>query len=223
MPSIFEVNVELVSNYRERLGNPDFWAEPLNALSNASFVVAAFFAWDLANGRRANCRVTVALVSLVGVIGFGSFFFHTVPNRITMAFDILPIVLFQIVYLWLSTNRMLSLSRLASLAIVVSVTGLSLALLSLQKPLNGSLFYLPSLLAMFAIGSLWSRKTSAEPYLLIGAAVCFCVAIMARTVDKTVPWHFGTHFVWHLLNGLVVYLALRAWVISSQTHSENRS
>jgi hypothetical protein len=28
-----------------------------------------------------------------------------------------------------------------------------------------------------------------------------------------VAWHFGSHFLWHLLNGVVVYLALRVWIV----------
>ncbi len=33
--------------YRERSGDPAFWAEPMNALTNASFIIAAAFALDL--------------------------------------------------------------------------------------------------------------------------------------------------------------------------------
>jgi hypothetical protein len=28
-----------------------------------------------------------------------------------------------------------------------------------------------------------------------------------------VPWHFGSHFLWHVMNGVVVYMALRAWIV----------
>jgi hypothetical protein len=211
--SLFEVCDTLLWVYRERLGNPAFWAEPLNALTNTAFLIAAFFAWDLASRRRATTRTTIALLSLAGAIGFGSFFFHTVPNYFTMWLDVVPIALFQVFFLWLAGNRMLGLGRFASAALVIGVVGSSFILFPLHEPLNGSLFYLPSLLAMLTFGLVWSRKVTREPYLLVGAACCFAVAVTARSVDMIVPWHFGSHFLWHLLNGIVVYLALRAWIV----------
>jgi hypothetical protein len=213
MSSIFEVCEDLLWIYRERLGSPEFWAEPLNALTNASFLIAAVLAWEFASRRRANTRTTIALLSLASLIGFGSFFFHTVPNYFTMWLDIVPIALFQIVYLWLASNRMLGLNRLASLAVVVGVVGTSFALFPLHEPLNGSLFYLPSLVAMLTIGWAWSKKFNCEPYLLVGAACCFLLAVTARSIDKEVPWQFGSHFLWHVLNGVVVYMLLRAWIV----------
>jgi hypothetical protein len=213
MSSIFEVCEDLLWIYRERLGSPEFWAEPLNALTNASFLIAAALAWDFASRRRATTRTTIALLSLTSVIGFGSFFFHTVPNHFTMWLDIVPIALFQIVFLWLVCNRMLGLSRLALAAVVVGVVGSSFALFPLHEPLNGSLFYLPSLGAMLTIGWAWSSKASNEAYLLVVAACCFALAITARSCDMIVPWHFGSHWLWHVLNGFVVYMTLRAWIV----------
>jgi hypothetical protein len=213
MLSFLEVCEDLLWMYRERLGSPEFWAEPLNALTNASFLIAAALAWDFASRRRTTTRTTIALLSLASVIGFGSFFFHTVPNHFTMWLDIVPIALFQIVFLWLVCNRMFGLSRLASAAVVGGVVGSSFALFPVHEPLNGSLFYLPSLGAMLTIGWAWSNKASSEAYLLVGAACCFALAITARSCDMIVPWHFGSHFLWHALNGVVVYMLLRAWIV----------
>ena len=218
MSHFLDVCEELLGLYRERALSPEFWAEPLNALTNASFLIAAFFAWDLAGRRRAVTRTTIALLSLAGLIGFGSFLFHTVPNHFTMWLDIVPIALFQILFLWLVSNEMIALSRLASVAIVVGVVGSSFALFPLHEPLNGSLFYLPSLLAMLTIGVVWARKSSREPYLLVGAACCFLLAVTARSLDHEVLWRFGTHFLWHVLNGVVVYMALRTWIVNRIQH-----
>lgn len=213
MSHLLEVCKELLGLYRERGFSPEFWAEPLNALTNASFLIAAFFAWDFASRRRVATRTTNALLSLAGVIGFGSFFFHTIPNHFTMWLDIVPIALFQVLFLWLVSNRMLTLSRVASAAIVLGVVGSSFALFPVHEPLNGSLFYLPSLLAMLTIGYVWAKRTNFEPYLLVGAACCFLLAVTARSMDKEVPWHFGSHFLWHVMNGVVVYLVLRSWIV----------
>ena len=150
---------------------------------------------------------------LTGTIGLGSFFFHTVPNHFTMWLDIAPIALFQVSFLWLASNKMLSMSRLVSAGIVVGVLGLSFALMPLHEVMNGSLFYVPSLVAMLAIGIMWAETGHSERYLLLGAAFCFLLAITARSIDWSVPWNFGTHFLWHVLNGVVVYMALRAWIV----------
>jgi hypothetical protein len=211
--AIFEVCDELLGLYRERGFSPEFWAEPLNALTNASFFIAAVLAWDVARRRRATTRATIALLLLAGVIGYGSFLFHTVPNHLTMWLDIVPIALFQVLFLWLVSSRMLALNWLASVVIVVGVVGSSFALFPLHEPLNGSLFYLPSLLTLLAIGVLWAKRTSFEPYLLVGAAGSFLLAVTARSLDQRVLWHCGTHFLWHVLNGVVVYMALRAWIV----------
>ena len=220
MSHFLDVCEELLGLYRERAFSPEFWAEPLNALTNASFLIAAVFAWDLAGRRRATTRTTIALLSLAGLIGFGSFLFHTVPNHFTMWLDIVPIALFQILFLWLVSNEMIALSRLASVAIVVGVVGSSFALFPLHEPLNGSLFYLPSLLAMLTIGVVWAKKSSREPYLRVGAACCFLLAVTARSLDHEVLWRFGTHFLWHVLNGVVVYMALRAWIVFVATNQK---
>ena len=88
MPNQFQISQALLKMYRERSGDPTFWAEPLNALSNASFVIAAAFALELAISKRALKPSTLALILLAGAIGCGSFFFHTVPSYPTMWLDI---------------------------------------------------------------------------------------------------------------------------------------
>lgn len=53
-----------------------------------------------------------------------------------------------------------------------------------------------------------------ELWLLLGTAGVFCAALVFRTVDRGLcaQWPLGTHFLWHLLNGLVAYLAMRSLV-----------
>jgi len=77
---------------------------------------------------------------------------------------------------------------------------------------NGSGPYLPALAASAAVSlSLRARAHPASAYLLAASVVLF-VSIFFRTIDLLVcPWlPIGTHFVWHLLNGLVLALYLEA-------------
>ena len=72
-----------IFNYCERGGNPAFWAEPLNAVSNAAFIIAALLAtreyFSRPSGQRGIAEA--GLILLVYVIGIGSFLFHTYATR----------------------------------------------------------------------------------------------------------------------------------------------
>ena len=83
--------------------------------------------------------------------------------------------------------------------------------------LNGSLVYVPALLAMAIVGGLMAeRKYPAAPYIL-WAALIFAISVAFRSLDLALcdAYQFqgrtiGTHFIWHLLNGLALFLLLRA-------------
>src|SRR3954464_12359934 len=90
-----------VDLYCERL-DAGFGAEPLNAVSNAAFVIAAgaaFLRW-----RRAGASDVPALLLIVVVagVGTGSFLFHTLANRWSELADVLPIAVFIYGYFFLA-------------------------------------------------------------------------------------------------------------------------
>ena len=62
--------------YCERLG-PGLLAEPLNALSNLAFFLAAWAAWSVARRGGALDSGIAVLVGLIATIGIGSTLFHT--------------------------------------------------------------------------------------------------------------------------------------------------
>lgn len=204
---------DLLLMYRERNGSPAFWAEPLNALSNVAFLIAASLAWRLAVRRGAMTRMTAILVTLAFAIGLGSFAFHTAAGPMTYVIDVGPIALLMLLFLWLASREMLGWPLFAAAAFVVVVLATAFALMPLRQPGNGSLFYLPALLGMVILGGLRSMRGGEGSHLLLVAGMVFLLALTARTVDWSVPWSTGTHFVWHLLNGVVVYLGLRAWIL----------
>lgn len=204
---------ELLQIYRERNGNPDFWGEPVNAITNVSFLLAASFALHLALQHKATSLTTLFPIGLAATIGIGSFLFHTAVSPLTMWLDVIPIALFQGVFLWLACREMVGWPILASLGFVAVVVGTSFALMPIHQPLNGSLFYIPSLIAILVLGVIWSQRASEEPGLLPIAGLCFTLAIMARSLDWHVDCSVGSHFAWHSMNGVVVYLALRSWIL----------
>ncbi|BFM06013.1 hypothetical protein GCM10025791_20620 [Halioxenophilus aromaticivorans] len=53
------------------------------------------------------------------------------------------------------------------------------------------------------------------------AVACFTLALCFRTLDSLVCplWPLGLHFLWHLTNGVVLYLCVQAYLdrVSSDT------
>lgn len=204
-------SVAYVDQYCERLG-PGLLAEPLNAATNIAFFLAAWALWRLANRSNIVSGDVRILIALTVAIGIGSSLFHTFATTWAHWLDIIPILLFQLAFLWIYTRRVMRLRFVMSAAIVAVF--LVVALYSRQFPhlLNRSLMYGPALFVMLALGIChWRYQTSHRISLLAAAGTLFA-AILFRTIDQMVcePFPLGTHFLWHLLNAVVVYLCVLA-------------
>ncbi len=223
-----------VFRYCERGSDPSFWAEPLNALSNGAFLVAAMAAAiALARQRRPEPALGIwALIGLVFVIGVGSLLFHTFATRWSAQADVIPIGIFMLAYLGYALRLYLKLGWVwVALGLAVFIGALQLAgdiqcrpglFSSSSAPgpcLNGTAGYVPAFLAMAGIGAvLQIRKHPAARYLLL-ASVTFLISMVFRTVDvelcsltRVAGSAIGTHFLWHLLNATTLYLLLMAAV-----------
>ena len=201
---------EPVNFYCER-ASAAFWAEPVNALTNAGFLVAAlaaFVEWRRAGGRDVP---VLALIAVMVLIGLGSFAFHTLATRGAVYLDVIPIAVFIYGYLALALRRFLALGWLPTIAILVGYIALSRLLAHLTPPgaLNGSIDYLPALAALLIM--LGGVPVTVRRTVALAAAV-FVISLAFRTVDRAVCGTFplGTHFIWHLLNAVVLLVLLRA-------------
>src|SRR6266849_1575810 len=195
--------------YCERT-DASFWAEPANALSNAAFLVAAAAALWL--WRRAGSRdwPALALIVVVVAVGIGSFAFHTLATRGAVLADVIPIAIFIYGYLLLALRRFLGLAAGVAVAIVVVYAAGAQALSWLAPPraLNGSIGYLPALAALIVV----ARATRGQARRGLDlAAMIFTVSLALRTIDLAAcdTFPLGTHFSWHLLNAVVLYVLLR--------------
>ncbi len=202
--------------YCERLG-PDFWAEPINAITNLGFLIAA--AYGFATQRRAG-RIDPAvttLIALVAAIGIGSFLFHTFANRWSALADVIPITLFIYIYLGLALRRFFGLSWLAAVALLLAFFVFNLLAERLLAPLiSGSAAYVPALLAMLVCGGvLTAWRHPAGRYLLMAGGV-FLVSLTVRTLDLPLcdAAPLGIHWAWHLLNAVTLAVLLKAAVAS---------
>jgi hypothetical protein len=198
--------------YCERLG-PGFWAEPFNALTNLAFIVAALFAVASLRRSRRSDPLAFALVLLVGVIGVGSFLFHTLANRWSMLADVLPITFFIYAYLALAMRRFLTLGWPATVTVLILFFAASWAVEGLLRPLlSGSAGYVPALAAILTIGIILRSSGHPAARHLLAAGAIFAVSLALRTLDQPLctAWPIGTHFLWHLLNAVTLALLLSA-------------
>ena len=196
-----------VDNYCERL-DAGFWAEPVNAVTNAAFLIAAAVVWAMLGGKRdAGARLLVVILAIIGV---GSFLFHTYATRWAGLADVVPILLFILTYVFLATRRFFGAPLWAgALAVVLFLpysAAVAWAVGAAVGPLNGSVSYVPvPILILGYAAALVRRDPLAARGLAIGAAI-LAVSLLFRTVDAGVcaAIPLGTHFLWHVLNGLML-------------------
>lgn len=201
--------------YCERC-SAEFWAEPINALSNGSFLLAALAAWWLARKAGKLDWQMWVLIAIAVSIAIGSFLFHTFATHSTKWLDLLPIFLFQLWFLWLYARRFLHWRQDAAAALVGGFFAIMMA--AQQIPhyyLNGSLTYAPAFLTLLGLGVYHYQHQAQERWTLLAAALVFTIALTFRSIDMLVcekfPW--GTHFLWHLFNGGLIYLTMRALIL----------
>lgn len=204
--------------YCERLA-PGFWAEPLNALTNISFVFAAIFAFFLAkkfNGLNARSGL---LIFFLLCIGAGSFTFHTIATGWAQLADMLPILFYQLAFITLYSNDVIRLPRIKTGALLALFFIAAFAFERLPASLlNGSLSYAPAFLFLGGF-ALWHRKHAfREKRVLLLAAATFLVSLTFRTLDMALcpQMPLGLHFLWHLLNGFLLYLTTRAYILNAR-------
>lgn len=216
--------------YCERL-SASFWAEPLNAVSNAAFLLAALAAFLLLrrSGRRA--LPVEILTGLVAIIGIGSFLFHTMPQRWTLLADVVPIQLFALGYFGLALNCFLGLRPWAAALGALAFLGACFALASGLAPLlpagmRGSAGYAGFALGLFGVALAAGLRGDGESARRLAVAgVVFSASLSFRSLDAAfcaqVP--FGLHWAWHLLNGLLLFLLLRAAILAPQSQRLTRA
>ena len=210
------VMFEKIDIYCERT---DFtlWAEPLNALTNAAFFVAAAMLYLLAKRESALDWKSVLLIGLIVVIGTGSTLFHTLATVWAMLSDSLPILAFQICFIVLYCRFVLNWNCWRSGAMLGAFfVAMGLAMNAPRGMMNGSVEYLPALFFVALLGLFHLKHAASERFGLLLAAGIFIVSVTLRSIDRDVcaAIPIGTHFLWHCLNGCVLYASARAFILN---------
>lgn len=210
---MFEHLHDSLDMYCERT-SAAFWAEPVNALTNLAFVIAGL--WGVwAVRRRGSDTFSEVLCWWVVAIGVGSFLFHTFATRLTMWADILPIAGFTLAYTWFNLRRYMRMRLPAALAIFLGFYAVA-AIVTIMLPdwlreaSNGSTGYLPPFLGLVFFGALVIGSGNSVGWYNIAAATIFVGSVTFRAIDPVTCQSFplGTHFMWHMLNGVMLGVLL---------------
>lgn len=193
-----------VDGYCERMG-PEYWAEPVNAVTNLAFLIAAFVMWRRSRG----VMMARLLCIILGAIGAGSFLFHTHAQVWAGLADVVPIALFILAYLFAVNRDAVGLSTKGALA----VTALFFPYAAVMVPVFAAVFWLGSsaayapvpLLILIYAGFLRNKHPEFARGMAVGAVILL-MSLFFRTVDEPLCQGFplGTHFMWHVLNGVML-------------------
>ncbi|WP_299895035.1 ceramidase domain-containing protein [uncultured Ruegeria sp.] len=195
-----------IDGYCERL-SADYWAEPINAITNAAFLIAAWIMWRRV--RDQDMPLAKGLVVILAMIGIGSYLFHTHARVWAALADVVPILLFILVYIY-AVNR--DICRMSSgLAFVGMILFLPYAaavapLFQRVPGIGGSAAYAPvPLLILIYAFLLRGNDPNLARGMTLGALILI-LSITFRALDLQIckQWPMGTHFMWHVLNAIML-------------------
>ncbi|MDJ0899631.1 MAG: ceramidase domain-containing protein [Xenococcus sp. MO_188.B8] len=203
----------MIDLYCERVGS-GLWAEPINALSNISFFLAAWASWYFAHRMGSLSLAIRLLISLLIAIGIGSSLFHTLATPFAKLLDSIPIAVFQIAYLWVYSRQVIKLKSMWAVFLVVLLLISIIVTLQFKQILNGSIVYAPGILTLLGLGLYHWQQKKRDRFLLLAATGIFLLALFFRTIDLAICpyWKVGTHFLWHLLNGVLLFFIMKSLI-----------
>ncbi len=199
-----------IDAYCERL-DPSFWAEPVNAVTNAAFVISALWMWGRLRGMESIPGVGLAraLCVVLGLIGIGSFLFHTEATGWAALADTAPIAVYVLIYIFAANRYYCGLSvplALCATALFFPYAALTIPVFEKLPVLGVSASYVPVPVMILAYAVLLRRRL---PDVARGLAVgggLLLVSLTFRSLDEPLCTQlpFGTHFMWHILNAIML-------------------
>lgn len=200
-----------IDAYCERT-DPSFWAEPVNALTNLAFILAALVMWR----RTAGLVWGRVLSAVLFIVGLGSFLFHTFATAWAAAADSTPILVFVLIYIFLSNRYFWGWRWWAAALGAAAYVPFSAVVTPIFEALpffRISSFYWPLPLLIFVYAALLRRRSpDLARSLALGAAI-LCVSLTARSLDGILceAVALGTHWLWHILNAVMLGWMIEVW------------
>jgi hypothetical protein len=190
--------------------------EPLNVISNFLLFIVAYFL--LENYRRASInapRVKI-LIHLVIAFGVGSIIFHSTARMWGALFDVLPIAMFAVLYVYDLGRHVLRLNRISVIVLftIFTIANITFKTYVVKAP-DGYVSLIPSLLVMYCIALFMfaTKNRSAMKFslaTLLATLAATCRAIDSYMNENNLCQHFpnGTHFLWHSLMAGYIYIVV---------------
>ncbi|MGB0382454.1 MAG: hypothetical protein EBT20_03435 [Alphaproteobacteria bacterium] len=193
--------------YCERLA-PGLFDEPLNAISNGAFILAGYLFYIRHQPATKDIWAQSVLMGLVGVCSLS---FHTTAHLGAMFADIASIMMFIFYHVYLASLRFIPQYG-AKGAFGLAIIMVALSMVIPPAWAYGSMGYAPALMALVLFGMLCHGKNRAASSMFLWAATVFLISLLLRTIDRpacdVIP--LGTHYFWHVLNAVVLYLTAKA-------------
>lgn len=213
--------LEQIDVYCERM-TFSFWAEPFNAWSNLAILVAGLLGFYWLSKPKCENPWSFWLSVTAVVVSVGSFLFHTFATVWAMWGDILPIVVFMLVFFSFTLLRIFKLSVVITALILTVFMGVG-ALLKVAAPsevLSGSLIYSHALLSLIVVALLMLKQRHFLRFWYLQIALLFILSLSFRSLDAPICENFplGTHFIWHSLNGVMIAVIIYATVVWHRNH-----
>lgn len=184
-----------------------YWSEPINAVTNVAFLIAALWMWRRVSGRQ--MPKAEALCVIMFGIGVGSYLWHTHATAWAGLIDVLSILFYILLYIHIANVHFWGLKgwkAYAATAAFVPYAALMVPVFMVIPffEISGPYWPVALLIGIYAL-ALWQRYPETAQGLAIGAGI-LCVSLTFRSLDETlcsaIP--IGTHFMWHILNGVML-------------------
>ncbi|WP_170558790.1 ceramidase domain-containing protein [Ruegeria atlantica] len=195
-----------IDGYCERV-SPAYWAEPVNAVTNAAFLIAAFVMWRRVRGQ--GMPLAMLLVVVLAAIGVGSYLFHTHAQVWAAMADVLPILLYILIYIFAINRDVWHMRPIVAgilTALFIPYAAATVPLFQLVPGLGGSAAYAPVPLLILIYAYLLRRRVPDTARGLAIGAVILIASITFRALDEPICGQIplGTHFMWHILNAIML-------------------
>lgn len=186
-----------------------FFTQPINTVSNIALFISAYFVYKLLREYHIKNLIIQILPPLVVLTAVGSMLWHGAPSLLTDFADTLPLSALVLISFFFLLDKLLSNKKLIWGIFFMFILTETPFMFGILPSING---FIPYLLA-FIFGLFISVRVAGRYALfpqLFPILVVFAIALFFRTIDLTICSAFpiGTHFVWHILNALMVYLII---------------
>lgn len=189
-----------------------FTTQPLNSFSSVAFFLVALILVITIPLHHPRWRRLCPFAALCVLIGVGSSLWHVVQEPWALVADITPIFVFLFFFQYHFLKKFTDWSRarifkdMVGLAALMGLASLVMNEVFLQK----SNAFVPVVAWLAYIGVVIGQRFPKQARRCFMAAGFFALAIVARIIDMPLceQWHYGTHFLWHMLSALTLYLVL---------------